>query len=202
MTSIRIAHGTLLSRWLVIALLVLSGPARSAIATGAFDGPDSFVVPAAAFNPDGNPGSDYFFSFGGGYLNQAGASTSCFMAPVYLPNGARLASMKVSAYDSNVSLNFTVEMRRTPFLTTAPTEIMALASTTGSSGLQLPEDSTVSFNKIDNRTYGYQLVTCLSGNAGSSLRIYAVTIDAELFVFGDGFESGDLFEWTTQQPPP
>ena len=183
-------------RRLMMTTLIVCGLSAPAFAAGAFDGPGPLSVPAAAFELDGYAGSDYFFTFSGGYLYQVGAETACFMAPLYLPNGTKIASIEVSAYDENPTLDFSVAMFRASLLAVVG-EVMAEAGTSGASGLQLPLDETISFPIIDNSTYSYHLGACLAGGVGASLRLYAVKIEHSTLIFADGFESGDTAAWST-----
>ncbi len=185
-------------RLIVTTILLCCGLSAPAFTAGPFDGPGPFTLPAAAFNLDGADGADYYFTFGGGYLYQTGASSACFMAPLYLPDGVQIFSLGVSAFDSNVGANLWVYMSRSPW-DTATREIMATVSTTGSSGMQFPVDDTVSNPTIDNDFYIYRLETCLAGDASSTLRIYAVSIETT-FLFVDDFESGDTTAWSNTVP--
>jgi hypothetical protein len=184
---------------LLITCLLLCGLSAPTFAGGAFDGPGPFIVPAAAFNLDGHQPSDYYFLFGGGYLYQTGAETACFMAPLYLPNGTEIFSMGVSAYDISAAADISVTMSRTLW-STATSEIMATASTTGTSGKQFPVEDTISNPTINNGSYIYRLQTCLAGGTGADLRIYAVRIETT-FIFADGFESGNTGAWSATVPP-
>lgn len=183
---------------LMVTCLLLSGLSAPAFAGGAFDGPGPFIVPAAAFNLDGHQNTDYYFTFGGGYLYQSGADTACFMVPLYLPDGTEISSMGVSAYDSSSGWDLTVSMSRT-LRSAATSEIMASATTTGSSGKQFPVDDTILNPTIDNSFYIYRLQTCIGGDTGTDLRIYAVRIDT-ILIFADDFESGNTNAWSTTAP--
>jgi len=184
----------------MITCLLLSGLSAPATAGGAFDGPGPFIVPAAAFNLDGFQNTDYYFLFSGGYLYQSSADTACFMAPLYLPDGSNIFSMGVSAYDSSSGADLTVSMSRTRW-SDATSEIMASASTTGTSGKQFPIDYAISNPTIDNGSYIYRLQTCLAGGSSSSLRIYAVRIETISLIFADGFDSGNTDAWSMTVPP-
>ena len=141
-----------------------------------FDGPGPLVIPAAAFNLDGTTGSDYFFSFGGGYLQQTGAGTSCFSAPLYLPDLEPVTSMVAYVYDSSGASNLAIQLRRVPWGTFS-SQVMGSVISSGSSGFQTLEDATISNPIVDQRDFLYYLTTCLAGNAGSTLRLYGVEIN-------------------------
>lgn len=185
-------------RGLAMVLLLLMGSSTSAVAEGAFDGGDPVVVPAVAFNLDGFAGTDYFFNFGSGALHQTVGGFACFMAPLYLPDEKQIALVRLSAVDTNASLDLSVSMVRYNFLTGGSREFMATAGTSGSSGFQLPEDRTIDFFTINNDAFKYDLEFCVNGDAGSSLRVFAVTVGSELF--SDGFESGSSSAWTLTVP--
>lgn len=184
---------------LLITCLLLCGLSAPTFAGGAFDSPGPFIVPAAAFNLDGHQPSDYYFLFIGGYLSQSGDNSACFMAPLYLPNGTEIFSMGVSAYDISAAADISVSMSRTSW-NTLTSDIMATASTSGTSGKQFPVDDTISNPTINNGSYIYRLQTCLDGGTGADLRIYAVRIETT-FIFADGFESGTTDAWSAAVSP-
>ena len=197
MSASRREHDLFFGLRALLVLLLLCGLGVGSASGGTFDGSDPFVVSAAAFNVDGFPGSAYFYSFQG-YLYNLAAGTSCFMAPLYLPAGLSLARMVFHAYDSNAGSNIGVALVRSSLFNTAGFETMGSAWTSGSSGMQNLVDDSIQFPVIDNRNYNYRLQTCIDGSAGTSLRIYAVTLLSSFF--NDGFESGDTSAWSSTFP--
>lgn len=178
----------------VMVLLLLLGLTAGSASGGTFDGVEPFVVSAAAFNLDGFSGTDYVYSFNG-WLYQIGASTTCFMAPLYLPEGLGVESMVLHAYDIHASSNVVVQLVRSNLFDTAGFQVMGSVSTGGASGMQNPVDDSIALPVIDNRFYNYRLQTCLAGDAGSALLISAVTLYSSFF--RDGFESGDTLGWSS-----
>jgi hypothetical protein len=57
------------------------------------------MIPAAAFNP-GSDGSAYY---NGGFSVRLDTGASTFVAPVYLPTGARIRMIKFFAFDGNTN---------------------------------------------------------------------------------------------------
>ena len=159
---------------MVDALPPMPLPADYQVNGRAFDGQETLVVPAAAFSLDGTASSDYYFTFGDGYLFPQGSGTACFMAPAYLPNGGLIHSIVAHAYD-NVSSNATFELRRLNWGTTS-SEIMASVATAGSGGVQTLRDATVSTPLVINSSYFYFLTACMPAAAGTGLRLYGMDV--------------------------
>ena len=149
-------------------------PADYAVNGRSFSGRGPQVVPASAFSLDANAGSDYYFTFGGGYLYPQGSGTDCFMAPLYMPDREPIYSLIVHAYDSSAS-NATFELRRLRWGTPS-SEIMASVATAGTSGMQHLQDTTVNNPIVNNRSYFYYLTACMPGSASTDLRLYGMEI--------------------------
>lgn len=77
-------------------------------------------------------------------------------APVYLPDGAIVTSVRAVVFDANGTYNSNIRLvRQLQTSTTATT--MAVASTSGSGGVQTITDGTISNATIDNADYLYTL---------------------------------------------
>jgi len=117
------------------------------------------IVPAADFNGDGGT-MDTFFPFSSGYIQ--GSSSDCLLAPVYLPDGAIVNNLFAYLYDDDLSDIF-MTLYRTNNGTVGGAEVMASINTTGeSTSIQIPGDSSVTHDIVDNRSYSYYLTACLS----------------------------------------
>lgn len=186
---------------LALCLMLLSS---SHPALAQFSGEPPYVVPAAAFDIDEAAGADYFFSFGGGYLNPAGTALSCFHAPIYLPNPFRIGELVVHAYDDTSFYDLTAELYRVEVDNFGNThsEILANVLSSGSSGIQRLADeslfnATVETSVLTGSTYNYFLSMCAPGSAGAGLRLYGVSIgacvDPNLIIDADKIDGGDDF---------
>ncbi len=128
------------------------------------------VIPAADFSSDGFDPGGFFFDFAGGYVD--GRNTACLKAPAYLPDGVTVSEMWTSLYD-NASGGVVVNLRRVHNYT-GVTNVMAAASTsTDSTSIQTPGDSSISFAEVSHPYYSYYVDTCLSS---SNHRLYSVRI--------------------------
>jgi hypothetical protein len=138
------------------------------------------VIPAAAFRDDGI--SDYFFSFGNGYIRSTGSASACLMAPVYLPDGILMDYLRIYAYDNHAA-NFTMELRRKENSSTSSSQVLASVTTSGSSSaVQKVTDTTIGSPVVDNRNYSYFLSTCLNSTT-TSHRFYAAELGFRFFTY-------------------
>jgi hypothetical protein len=160
---------------------------------------EQLVVGAADFHARKYEG--HFFD-GNGWVegSLAEGGDGCLVASVRLPHDALVSQMLLQVYDARAT-NFSIDLRRKRRGNSVPAEVVANASTSGSStsvteilvpldgGGHLVQDSFVYFLSTEEN--------CLDG---ADHRIYAVRIDYELALFADGFESGDESEWSAPQP--
>jgi hypothetical protein len=91
------------------------------------------MIPAAAFNT-WSDGLDYY---NWGYMVGLSTGNGGFVAPVYLPNGARIRMIKLFAYDKNSGGNFCIRLYEAHPKSAGETLIKEVC-TTGSSGYQQP----------------------------------------------------------------
>jgi hypothetical protein len=92
------------------------------------------MVPAAAFTPE-EDGYDYYNY---GYTLGKFSGTSGFVAPVYLPPGARIRMIRLFAKDLHASLNACAQLFEIHPKTGTDMAVGQQACTTGSSGFQQP----------------------------------------------------------------
>lgn len=95
------------------------------------------------------------------------------MAPVYLPNYAKISSIFTSIYDNDATNNMWVDFYRLDNYT-GTAEIIGTVNSTGSStAIQTPYDYLSSNNLVDYPTYSYYVASCM-GSADH--RIYSVRV--------------------------
>ena len=133
-------------------------------------GPDTYVAPliiSAADAKSDSLSSPYFFSFGTGTYSYSGSS-SCHMAPAYLPHShtgvtVTLNNFFVFALDNNGTIDTTYTLWRKETITTNSPTIMATVTTSGElATVQVLGDTTVDF-PIIYPDYVYYVTWCFSG---------------------------------------
>jgi hypothetical protein len=166
---------------------------------------DWITIPATAFRPaDVNGGgilsSDFFHQTSLGFVTTtSGSLAACLTAPVYLPHGAILQTMRSVLQDSDSDADVLVQLMRREASAGPPTPILVQHGSSGSSGVQT-RTSPLSL-EIDNlehvyflRTPGFCIESVLTG-------IYAIQFEVVFpDVFADGFESGDTTAWGAASP--
>lgn len=156
------------------------------------------VVPAAAFRTvSGRPA---ILVASEGYLMASffngGFATDCTVAPVNLPDGTTLDSLRATLFDSRAESNVAIQLRRKRLNTNQASEVIAEVTTTGTSGHQQVMTSSFTAPIVDH-AYSYFLAT--TGPCpvtDSTQRIYAVRVYHTEAIFTDGFESGDTSAWS------
>jgi hypothetical protein len=152
---------------LVVALFPAANvPQRASAAPRAAVVTKYLMIPAAAFNVTLD-GQDYYNE--GSFMGFSSGSGD-FVAPVYLPPGARIRLIKLYAYDMNTTHNLCARLFHTYPKTGGASQIELLC-TTGSSGKQQP---TKYVSHYVNWYYGYLIRLNYPANAG--LSTYAVLI--------------------------
>lgn len=117
------------------------------------------VIPAADFRHDGNAPENYFFPFGSGRI-YARNTTSCLMAPAYLPNGADVYQLWASVVDEEAT-DITVYLRRVDNFN-GTVDTMGVASSSGTSpNIDSISDLSIDFSVVDYPTYSYYVTSCL-----------------------------------------
>ena len=162
--------------WPTLAQRAPQEPIPSPIHTRNFvnDGTVPYMVPAAAFTPDGQDPSSYHFDFFGGYLAGNAQSYGCMQAPVYLPAGVIPTAMFVSTYDNDDSEEIVVGFRRND-LATGNSTLLTEISTAG-----LASESSIRVGSADlvnlpitTSEDTFYVTTCLGSDA---VRLYSVRI--------------------------
>ena len=128
--------------------------------------PYAVVIPAADFSNDGVDPTGPFFSFAEGAWN-GHLSSTCMMAPAYLPNGVTIAEFWGTFGDTDASYTGEMRLFRKFNYSTAVSEQMASVSSgyAFSGGLINPGDTTIDYPVVDSPNYSYFVGGCL----GSSL---------------------------------
>jgi len=153
-----------------------------------FDGQfQPYIVPAAAFTSDGFDPDSHFFNFFGGFIKGTDAAYGCMVAPVQLPDGATVVNLFGYLYDNDDTRDVELALRRQPNSTTASGETMASVSTTGDfTHVQIPGDTTVINEVVNNSSYSYYLTVCV-GSELTQLHaawIFVEPADDTLAVYG------------------
>ena len=136
-----------------------SAEAELALAESAYTSP--LVIPAADFRTDGiNPDSTNF-SFFSGHIAGNSQDAGCVQAPAYLPHGAQLSLIAISAIDNDAT-NIPLILHRVNNFTGAH-DLMASIFTAGNSSTPQSFSSTsIAEPLISYPTYSYYVTICLS----------------------------------------
>lgn len=123
------------------------------------------IIPAAAASAD-SQSSPYFFSFGSGTYNYS-TSSSCHMAPAYLPNSATGITYTVDNFFifalDNGTADTTYNLYRKNTLNTTTPELMGSVATSGAvSTIQVLGDTTID-NPVVSSSYAYYITWCFNG---------------------------------------
>lgn len=131
------------------------------------------IVPAAEFAYSGL-GTDYGFMLTQGYVV---GGPGCGMAPLYLPNRARLTEVWASLYDNDAAPDrdaWLYVYRVNHF--TGATQLMAFLSTAGRTpwdGIISVADTGIDYAKVDHLNYGYYAYGCVQS---PNTRIYSLRL--------------------------
>ena len=131
------------------------------------------TVPAAALRP-----VDSSTTYGGSFLNvyATGAGAFTFVAPVDLPNGARVTNVGYDVYDDS-SFDSTAYLSRSG-ASPGSAQTMAMVKSSGSSSLwRTFNDPSIAYAVIDNEVRQYVVSIELRGEAGADLSAGRVTIE-------------------------
>lgn len=132
------------------------------------------VISAADFRSDGLAPEGYMFWFSTGAIYGEGVSQTCLMAPAYLPNGATVTDMFISAYDNNASYDVNVSLWRVDNYAGTGAQVMAsIITSAASTAIQTPGTSSITYPEVSYPTHSYFVTTCLSQN---DVRLYSVRI--------------------------
>ncbi len=132
-------------------------------------------IPAAAFVPQDNyyDGTTNY----GSYVRTNDLATAVLQAPVQLPNGSTVTSMRVYWSDNDNTITGTIYLYRSNF-TAIPLEMASVTtSDTGGSVTSAP-DSSINYDQIDNSQYTYYVSARLpSKNSTNYVGLYGVVIE-------------------------
>lgn len=135
-------------------------------------------IPAAAFTPR-FPASTVYEIGSGAQLFATGGTSDAFVAPVQLPNGAIIQSIRAAVWDNSTS-SLSVELVRNDMLNPAFSTLFSVASVGASPSTVILVDSTSSVpSPVNNLTHAYFVyVTCPGSWATemSNLRFQGITI--------------------------
>ncbi|MCW5849286.1 MAG: hypothetical protein KIT87_04320 [Anaerolineae bacterium] len=150
----------------VVALAVMVWGAASAATDG---GPGYASVPGPAFQPQFSTTNFRYFHM----QVRTESGTGFFVAPVYLPQGARLNQMTLLGYDDDPSNILQVTFYRAYGGRGFIEEIASLDSTGATSDFELSTTTNAARSVVDNERYGYfvelQLPAPSASNRGLTL---------------------------------
>lgn len=153
--------------------------ARSHIAAYPQGGASPVVIPAAAFRPDSD-NRQWGFGFNNAYLYPTGAAGYCGIAPVYLPDGAKVTRFTGYLYDNDGEDYVNVYLYAKPLGSASSSTYMALLTTsTNSTEIQTLSSTSITQPVIDNGRYVYHIGVCMWGTS-DILRFYAAKIDFQM----------------------
>jgi hypothetical protein len=117
-------------------------------------------------------GSNYFLATTG-----PAGSTMRAVAPVQLPHGATVISLRCHYYDTS-STDLNVRLYRRSLFTTGsnPVELMASNPSAGASGTQFPQTTNISLAQVDNENYTYFLELLGNTHASGPLNLFVARI--------------------------
>ena len=168
--------------------IAFAGPAAEPQAKD-FPGGSPLIIPAAAFNDTGlNPTGSTFNT--NGFIG-GGSSTTCFMAPVYFPDGARVTYMAATMADM-AATDMKVALVRTSNASYRFAAEMASVTSNGDLGpppIAVTRDTAdISLEVVQYPEFSYYLFACL---ASFEFQLHQVELRyLDEFIFADGFESG------------
>lgn len=111
--------------------------------------------------------------------NASGSTPPCSVAPLELAHGATIAGFLANLYDVRTDRGLTLALRRSPINSMVVSSILAITSTSGSSGWQLASDLTVANAVVENDSFWYYFEVCMSGGttvAAGDLAVQAVQL--------------------------
>jgi len=143
-----------------------SAPKTSYLSIGAVD-----------FVPENSSNTYAGLASGTLYATPVGGGAQYFLAPVHLPHGALVKSIRFRINDSNAGTEFSAYMYRRYL--NGILDTMAYVGSSESLGEQSLPGSSIFYGQIDNSNYDYFLWIQLNGTAGGSISIRQVVITYE-----------------------
>jgi len=124
------------------------------------------VIPMASFVGVGNSTGSYQTTYIGFINSKADNTQVCYVAPVYLPDGATVTAMDTYFMD-NTQYQLEVYLLKKPYLAGAPQSVVQMATIYSLYGEALPRtdvqhwvDATINDPVVDNNTYHYYVDAC------------------------------------------
>lgn len=127
---------------------------------------ESLIIPPCAFKPSWQGTSTQYTCYGT-YL-QPGYAGKKFLAPVYLPHKAKVASMEVRHTDKEDTASINVSLIRIPMYgsSTEEQEMISFTSEGFESDWIITTIKRAQFRSIDKNRYGYYLRVIFKFNGG------------------------------------
>lgn len=163
---------------------------RGLLASGAVS-----IVPAAAFSSAIDPGSQRFvFSSGLMTGTDPPGQQGCIKASLPIPNDSYITRVSVTLIDDDPGGGLSITLYRVHSSGGGFSDMMARVLSSGSSSsLQVLTDSSIFRPRVDKPSYAYYLAGCLPS---PDVGLLSVRVFYNIWVFGDGFESGSTDAWT------
>lgn len=136
-----------------------------------------YVLPVADFRSDGWDPDGFFFSFLGGNISGKSDATSstCLMAPVYLPIGATILDIYATVRDNSGTLYIWLSLYRLDNYSGEVVELAQMITTPAYADPALVTiyDTTVTNPLVSYPDYSYYVGGCIPGTA---INLYSVRI--------------------------
>jgi hypothetical protein len=163
----------------VTGAVSVSGDAKAGSFTYAAPKTHYLAIPPEAFKPQSSSTSGFFGGGEGQAFLDSSVTVGLLFAPVYLPDGATVTSVRAHLIDQSASSDLLVELRSRAMQVhdLNPYVIMASIATTGTGpGVQTRDDNTIVSGGIDNGIYGYNIAVFSQDWAGTATAIKGVRI--------------------------
>jgi hypothetical protein len=157
----------------------VSGDAKAGSFTYAAPKTHYLAIPPEAFKPQSSSTSGFFGGGEGQAFLDSSVTVGLLFAPVNLPDGATVTSVRAHLIDQSASSDLLVELRSRAMQVhdLNPYVIMASIATTGTGpGVQTRDDNTIVSGGIDNGIYGYNIAVFSQDWAGTATAIKGVRI--------------------------
>jgi len=123
------------------------------------------------------------------------SSAGCMVAPLNLRHGSVLRSMRVRYVDDQIPEEFSLDFRRKGIANLVSSTSESYIDTLGASPSVQDVLATSFLHAVVDNAFIYYLSTDFDCLEGLNERIELVTIEIDIPIFADGFESGDFDDW-------
>lgn len=165
-SSSRIRNGTILNTDIAAGAAISDSKISYATKT------KNLSLPAAAFTPASNNAN--YANFGYLLMPASPSSSGTWVAPVSLPDGAKITKVRLDSYDASAGADMDSGLIRFNYSANTPTAMATVSSSGNLASWQHPADSTIVDPVIDNINNNY-IVMVSAGTGGLALGGMLVT---------------------------